>query len=61
MGFLLSGKFLGLLSPFILKYIVNSMMVQKAGSAVGSNLVFWKAGLCVMLWGATKAMSTVLV
>ena len=65
LAYLISGKFLGLLAPFILRSIVNSMMVPGAAvgkvAAVSSNLVYWKAGLCVMLWGGSRALSTVLV
>lgn len=61
--FLLSGKFLGLMSPYILRSIVNMMTSKKVlvAAKTGSNLVFWKAGLCVLLWGATRVLSTALV
>jgi len=68
--FLISGKFMGLLSPFILKGIVNSMVLKSVASAGGvgttvivasSTMRFWKAGLALMLWGATRALSSVLV
>lgn len=68
--FLLSGKFVGLLSPFILKGIVNSMAAQSFVGVAGSagsvttgftSMRFWKAGLALLFWGATRALSSILV
>lgn len=55
--FLLMGKFVGLLSPFILRNLVNTM----TNGTKLTGTVFWKAGVCVMLYGAAKAMSTIYV
>ena len=66
-AYLISGKFLGLLSPFILRGVVNSMASQtiatSGGAAIAgfSTMRFWKAGLALMLWGGTRALSTILV
>ena len=72
MIFLISGKFVSLLSPFILKSLVNSMMLNggamKTAGAISTSVMvtsssfsFWKAGLALLLWGSTRALSTVLV
>ena len=36
-------------------------VAAKVGGFIASKMVFWKVGLCVMLYGASKALSTVLV
>lgn len=67
---LLSGKLLGLMAPFILRRLVNSMSVSTVTTSGGAAalasgfapgpFVFWKAAAALVAWGAARSLSTVL-
>ena len=71
--FLTVGKAFGMTAPFIMKYVVNSMMaLQSSGVAVagGAGLAMYSTvrGLslttsigCVGLWGLSKIISSTLM
>lgn len=58
MALLTAGKALTLIAPFIFKKLVNSMTVA---SITAPKVVVWKSFLALMLYGASKAFSSVLV